>query len=663
MSDIAARRWLFLFLVIVSTAAAVIKLYQVLLVDGLDLLEFLFLGLFAILFGWITVSFWMAVFGAFARLIGARLLPLAESSTPSTSRTAILMPIYNEDVARVFSGVQAIFDSVAATGGFDFFILSDSTDPANWIAEEVAWQNLRASLEPEARIFYRHRHRNIGRKSGNIQDFCENWGSHYDYMVVLDADSLMSGETLASLVRLMDANPRAALIQAPATLVGRSTLFARIQQFGSSAYGPTYNAGLAWLQGGQGNYWGHNAIIRVRAFQQHGGLPKLPGRPPFGGEIMSHDFVEAAFLQRAGWEVWMAPDLTGSYEEPPPTVYDHLKRDRRWMQGNLQHSRILLAQGLKLPSRLHLAMGIMSYLASPLWLLLLVVSALEMFVPEGIEPFTYAGRHPELALSVSQATPLLQLVTATLVLLYAPKLLALMVLLAQPDAVKAHGGVANILRSVVLESVFATLFAPVVMLTHSWFLLNIVLGRSTGWGTQIRDDRALPFWLVFKEYWPHTLIGALSAFVLYRFAPNSLGWFVPLLLGMIVTIPLVQISSSLSLGAALARDHLFLVPSETDIIAVLKRAHQLLARREAVVQQTDYRQLVLDDPVVMALHLRLLQEVPPPAESPREQLSMLAESARRRDTNAFTRQDWVALLSDAESLEAAQGAAPSALGT
>ena len=663
MSDIAARRWLFLFLVIVSTAAAVIKLYQVLLVDGLDLLEFLFLSLFAILFGWITVSFWMAVFGAFARLIGARLLPLAESSVPSTSRTAILMPIYNEDVARVFSGVQAIFDSVAATGGFDFFILSDSTDPANWIAEEVAWQNLRASLEPEARIFYRHRHRNIGRKSGNIQDFCENWGSHYDYMVVLDADSLMSGETLASLVRLMDANPRAALIQAPATLVGRSTLFARIQQFGSSAYGPTYNAGLAWLQGGQGNYWGHNAIIRVRAFQQHGGLPKLPGRPPFGGEIMSHDFVEAAFLQRAGWEVWMAPDLTGSYEEPPPTVYDHLKRDRRWMQGNLQHSRILLAQGLKLPSRLHLAMGIMSYLASPLWLLLLVVSALEMFVPEGIEPFTYAGRHPELALSVSQATPLLQLVTATLVLLYAPKLLALMVLLAQPDAVKAHGGATNILRSVVLESVFATLFAPVVMLTHSWFLLNIVLGRSTGWGTQTRDDRALPFWLVFKEYWPHTLIGALSAFILYRFAPDSLGWFVPLLLGMIVTIPLVQISSSLSLGATLARDHLFLVPSETGVIAVLKRAHQLLARREAVSQQTDYRQLVLDDPVVMALHLRLLQEVPPPAESPREQLSMLAESARRRDTNAFTRQDWVALLSDAESLEAAHNAASSAVGT
>lgn len=659
MSDIAARRWLFLFLVIVSTTAAVVKLYQVLRIDGIDFLETLFLILFGILFGWITISFWMAVFGAFARLTGAKLLPLTESVAPSSSRTAILMPIYNEDVARVFSGVQAIFDSVAATGGFDFFILSDSTDPANWIGEEVAWQTLRASLEPEARVFYRHRHRNIGRKSGNIQDFCENWGSHYDYMVVLDADSLMSGETLTALVQLMDANPRAALIQAPATLVGRSTLFARIQQFGSSAYGPTYNAGLAWLQGAQGNYWGHNAIIRVRAFQQHGGLPKLPGKPPFGGEIMSHDFVEAAFLQRAGWEVWMAPDLTGSYEEPPPTIYDHLKRDRRWAQGNLQHSRVLLAQGLKLPSRLHLAMGIMSYMASPLWLLLLVVSALEMFVPRGIAPFTYAGRHPELALSVSQATPLLQLVTATLVLLYAPKLLALMVLLAQPDAVKNHGGTWNILRSMVLESIFATLFAPVVMLVHSWFIFNIVVGRATGWGTQTRDDRALPFWLVFREYWPHTLIGMLAALALYRYAPNSLGWFVPLLLGLILTIPLVQISSSLKLGAALAHDDLFLVPSETQTIAVLKRAHQLLERRESARQTMDYRRLVLSDPAVMALHLQLLQEAPPMMELPPAQLAALADAARRQDTQGFTRQDWVALLSDAESLEAA-GTPPAA---
>ena len=652
MSDIAARRWLFLILVLVSTAAAVDKLYQVLRIDDLDPFEFLFLCLFAVLFGWITISFWMAVFGAFARLTGARLLPLQEAPAPSLSRTAILMPVYNEDVARVFSGVQAIHDSVATAGGFDFFILSDSTDPENWIAEEVAWQKLRASLEPDARIFYRHRHRNVGRKSGNIQDFCENWGAHYDYMVVLDADSLMSGETLNSLVRLMDANPRTALIQAPATLAGRNTLFARIQQFASTAYGATYTAGLAWLQGGQGNYWGHNAIIRVRAFQQHGGLPRLPGKPPFGGEIMSHDFVEAAFLLRAGWEVWMAPDLSGSYEEPPPTIYDHLKRDRRWAQGNLQHARVILAQGLKLPSRLHLAMGIMSYLASPLWLLLLVVSALEMFVP-GASFFASSGPASGLTLAVVQTTPLLQLVTATLVLLYGPKLLALMVLLADPRAVKAHGGAGSVLRSTFLESLFATLFAPVVMLTHSWFIFSIVTGRATSWGTQTRDDRALPFWLVLKGYWAHTLIGILAGAALYRFAPASLGWFMPLLLGLVLSMPLVWISSSPRLGLLVVRDRLFLIPSETGVVPVLARAHQLLARRQAETPISNYREMVLDDPVVRALHLRLLEETPSSFPSQNPQLPELVEAAKRGDTQGFTRQDWVALLSDPGGVDGA----------
>ncbi|HXR95648.1 MAG TPA: glucans biosynthesis glucosyltransferase MdoH [Rhizomicrobium sp.] len=650
MSDIAVRRWLFLFLVVLSTAGAVFKLYQVLRVDGIDALETLFLILFAILFGWVTISFWLAVFGVFARLTGATLLGLAKSDQPITSRTAILMPVYNEDVDRVFSGVQAIFDSLQGAPGFDFFILSDSTDPANWVAEEVAWQRLRQELAPDAGIFYRHRHRNVGRKSGNIQDFCENWGAAYDYMVVLDADSVMSGETLEALVRLMDANPRAGLIQAPATLVGRSTCFARIQQFASSAYGPTYNAGLAWLQGAEGNYWGHNAIIRVRAFQSSSGLPKLPGRAPFGGEIMSHDFVEAALLLRAGWQVWMAPDLGGSYEEPPPTAYDHLKRDRRWMQGNLQHARVLLAQGLKMPSRLNMAMGIMSYLASPLWLLLLIVSGLEMFLPSGIEAFTYVGRRPELALMVPQAVPLLQLTTATLVLLYAPKLLATMVLFTQPASLKEHGGAFAVMRSVLLESLFATLFAPVAMLAHSWFMLSILAGRATGWATQTRNDRALPFWLVAKSFGVHMLIGVGAAYGLYRFAPASLPWFLPLLVGLILAIPLVEITSSLRLGEALARGRTFLVPSETMSIAVLSHAQQLLMRREA--HASDYRHLVLDDPSIMALHLRLLKEAPPLQEMPRAQLAALAEAARRRETGAFTRQDWVALLSDPESLEA-----------
>jgi membrane glycosyltransferase len=221
--------------------------------------------------------------------------------------------------------------------------------------------------------------------------------------------------------------------------------------------------------------------------------------------------------------------------------------------------------------------------------------------------------------------------------------------------VKAHGGAVSILRSVVLESVFATLFAPMVMLAHSWFILNILIGRATGWGTQTRDDRALPLWLVVREYWPHTLTGLVAGFALYRFSPDSLGWFVPLLLGLILAIPLVWISSSLKLGARLARDRLFLSPGETEVIPVLKRAHQLLERREAETKIPDYRQLVLDDPTVRALHLRLLEEVPPPESEPGQLLPQLVEAARRRDTQAFTRQDWVTLLSDPEGLGEASG--------
>src|ERR1700761_2163865 len=408
----APRRWLYLFIVLASTVAAVTRMAGVFQIDGFTGREWIIMVLFAILFGWIASSFWMVAFGAFARWNKISLLPLKPPAEVSAARTAILMPIYNEDVARVFSGVRAIRES--AGPDFDFYILSDSTNPANWVAEEMEWQALNSELGDDAHIYYRHRARNTGRQAGNIQDFCENWGQLYDYMVILDADSLMTGNTLSRLVGLMDANPKVALIQAPPQLGGRGSLFARIQQFASSAYGPLYSAGLAYLQGPDGNYWGHNAIIRVHAFMQHCGLPKLTGRPPFGGEIMSHDFVEAALLRRAGWEVWMAPDIGGSFEEPPPTLMDYLIRDRRWCQGNLQHLKIVFAQGLALPSRLHLAMGIMSYLSSPLWLLLLIVSALE--VPRlGVSAK---------GLSMADVAALGVLVLAMVILLYGPKLLA-----------------------------------------------------------------------------------------------------------------------------------------------------------------------------------------------------------------------------------------------
>jgi membrane glycosyltransferase len=641
----APRRWLYLFLVLASMVAAVTQMVGVLEVDGLTWREAAILALFAILFAWIASSFWLAAFGAWARWTKIDLLPLNPPAETSAARTAILMPVYNEDVARVFSGVRAIRES--AGPDFDFYILSDSTNPASWVAEEIEWQSLKLELGEDAHVFYRHRARNTGRKAGNIQDFCENWGQLYDYMVILDADSLMTGKTLIQLVGLMDANPRAALIQAPAQLVGRHSLFARIQQFSSSVYGPIHTAGLAFLQGPDGNYWGHNAIIRVHAFMQHCGLPRLPGKPPFGGEIMSHDFIEAALLRRAGWDVWMAPDIGGSFEEPPPTLLDYLIRDRRWCQGNLQHLRIVFAQGLTLPSRLHMAMGIMSYVSSPLWLLLLIVSAIDMMnaVPPPVADAMLL--HPALALSISQSAELVILVVATLVLLYGPKLLAAIAVLEDPRASRAHGGAGSVIWGALWESVFSTLMAPIVMLQHSWYVISILAGIATGWNAQTRTDRALPLTLVARQFAPHTLIGVAATVVLWSAA--TFNWFLPLLAGLWLAIPLVIISSSPLLGLAARREGLFLVPSEIHGSKVLGRAHALTDSHDEVPQAAQY--LVLEDARVRDLHLALLAGTPL-ASGDSARLGILWAQAARRETAGFSREDWALLLSDAEGLKA-----------
>jgi membrane glycosyltransferase len=631
--DIAPRRWLFLYVVLASTVAAVTAMAGVLRGGGFSPGEVALLALFAVLFAWISISFWLPCFGAVAKLTGHSIVALKAPSGPSAARTAILMPVYNEDAAGVFAGVRAIWES--AGSDFDFYVLSDSTNPTAWVAEELAWQQLRSQLNGAHNIFYRHRAHNLGRKSGNIQAFCEDWGQLYDYMVILDADSLMTGRALRELVGLMDANPRAGLIQAPPQLVGRHSLFARIQQFSSSVYGPLHIAGLALLQGPDGNYWGHNAIIRVHAFMQHCGLPKLPGKPPFGGEIMSHDFIEAALLRRAGWEVWMAPGVGGSYEEPPPTIPDYLLRDRRWCQGNLQHLRVVFAEGLTLPSRLHMALGIMSYVSSPLWVLLLVASA----------GLVGAAEH-----SPYYAPAVAALVAAMLVLLFGPKLLALIVIARDEDQVRAHGGLGALTRSIVLESLFSALMAPIAMLQLSWYVATILMGIAVGWGAPQRTDRALPLGYVARRYGAHTAIGVLGVIVLHIFAPASLIWFLPLLAGLVLSIPLAVLTSSPMLGTLTRHDRLFLVPSETRGLRVLDRAHALAAAY--VPPAADVRALVLENAELRKLHLALLADMPAEAPADPVRLAQLRHQAARRETADFTREDWTMILSDAEGLSA-----------
>ena len=277
-----------------------------------------------------------------------------------------------------------MLDSLARTGHgeqFDLFLLSDTTDPSIARAEEAAWTTLREQTSHPTALHYRRRAANIGRKAGNIEDFCRRWGGDYDFMVVLDADSIMTGTAVVQLVRAMEASPSAGLIQTVPIPARRTTLFGRLMQFAGCLYSPILATGQSFWQTDTANYWGHNAILRVKPFMDHCGLPVLPGRPPLGGTILSHDFVEAALMRRAGWQVYLLPSIGGSYEEAPENVVEYAKRDRRWTQGSLQHLRLLMTRGFRFVNRLHFLLGAVGYLSSVVWLLMLFASTAYVLLP------------------------------------------------------------------------------------------------------------------------------------------------------------------------------------------------------------------------------------------------------------------------------------------
>jgi membrane glycosyltransferase len=606
---------------LLSAAAAALALRDVLSVNGLTTLEQVLVGLFVINFLWIALSFWSAIAGFVTLWTGWRTPGLhwpegRDAEGRLRERTAILMPVYNEDPARVYGALSAMRDSLAATGqldAFDFFVLSDTTDPDVWVAEEIGWAAAGAEADADGgsaggRLFYRKRRHNIARKAGNIADFCRRWGLRYNHMVVLDADSVMTGEALVGMVRLMQANPRAGIIQVPPAIVNRNSLFARLQQFASRVYGPVYAAGLAFWQLGDGNYWGHNAIIRVRAFIDGCGLPTLPGKAPFGGHILSHDFVEAALIRRAGWRVWMVPELGGSYEECPPTMLDFAKRDRRWAQGNLQHLAVLPARGLHPISRLHLLMGIMSYLASPIWLVFLVVGLLvgveaNIIVPRYFPP--YETLFPEWP--VFDRTQAISLFAVSMGMLLTPKLLGLALLARSRAAARGFGGTGRAAAGMLVESVISALVAPAMMLFHSRFVADILLGRDSGWTRQNRDG-GTGWGEALARHAGHMVFGAVLATAAWFVLPVLLWWLSPLLVGLALAVPLAVLTGSERAGLWLRRRGLLVIPEETAPPAVLTAANARTERYAALLPPAgaDGLARVLDDPAANAVHLALL---------------------------------------------------------
>jgi membrane glycosyltransferase len=552
------------------------EMYQVVSVSGTTLLQYALLVLFTLNFSWIALAFTSGLLGFLVLLKDPPYTPMAQTLS---TRTVIVMPVYNESTARTFAAVAAIRESVEATGlgeSFDYFILSDTTDPDIWIAEERAFIALRERLGAGARLYYRHRPKNHHRKAGNISDFVTRWGGHYEQMIILDADSLMTGYCIVRLAGAMEADPDAGIIQSLPLIINRNTLFARLQQFAARIYGPVIATGLSEWMGRDGNYWGHNAIIRTKAFADHCGLPDLAGRPPFGGHIMSHDFVEAALMRRAGWSVYMLPDLTGSYEESPPSLIDVSVRDRRWCQGNLQHSRILAARGFKMATRQHFATGIMSYLASPFWLMQLVVGIVLVLQSRYVRP-EYFTQDFNLFPSWPRFDPerALSLFALTMAILLAPKIFGLIVTLKNSKERKECGGAIRLTLSAFFEILLSALFAPIMMLIQSGSVFNILLGRDAGWQPQRRDDGSIPLKDIIRRHRGHVMLGVFAGISAFLISPSLFAWMSPTILGLVLAIIMSWMSGQLAIGLALKKGGFLLTPEEHAPPAIASRANDL----------------------------------------------------------------------------------------
>ncbi|MFL5178067.1 MAG: glucans biosynthesis glucosyltransferase MdoH, partial [Microvirga sp.] len=450
--------------------------------------------------------------------------------------------------------------------------------------EQAAWTDLVSALQasqPEGaapvRLFYRWRQRRTKRKAGNVSDFARRWGKAYGYMVVLDADSLMTGECLTTLVRLMEANPEAGILQTAPRACGHETFHARVLQFGSRAYGPLFTAGMHFWQLGESHYWGHNAILRMQPFIAHCGLPALPGNGSLSGEVLSHDFVEAALMRRAGYTVYMLHDLPGSYEESPPSLIDVAARDRRWCQGNLQHSRIIGARGLKLATRQHFATGIMSYLASPFWLFQLIVGIALVLQTTYIRP-EYFSREFTLFPQWPRFDPerALALFGVTMAVLLAPKFFGLVLMLLHAEGRRRAGGAVRLVASTLIEILLSALMAPILMVIQSGSVFQILLGRDTGWQPQRRDDGSIPLRDIVRRHRWHTVLGLLTGVSAFMIATSLFLWMSPTIVGLVLAIPLSWLSGRLGAGLALKRLGLLMIPEETRTPPVVERANALL---------------------------------------------------------------------------------------
>ncbi len=520
---------------------------------------------FVAVMAWECFVVWQLVLGFYSWLAGPQLLSAIERdaatiSAVSTgrSRTALVVPIFEEDVDDVFARIGVMWASLARLGVTEdivVHVLSDTRTLHVAAAEERCAASLRVGDIPT--LQYRRRASNVGRKAGNVGEFLDRAGRDFDFAIVLDADSLMSGTAMRRLIRLMERHDRVALIQTVSYATGRETLFARIQQFAVRLYAPLALRGLEFWQGGEGSYWGHNAILRVAPFRQHCTLPVLSGRPPFGGEILCHDTVEAALLVRAGWEVRLLPEMDGTWEEMPTNALDLLGRERRWCQGNLQHVRLLGLPGLRSGSRAHIVLGIGGYLTAPLWWTFLLLGAVRVLFgdsTQGLGLLAYGSTEPGAAAAI--------LTVSAALLILMPRVLNLWRALGDKQARRSFGGAGRLLAGAAAEQVFWLLLGPVLSLVNAGFVLRTLAGQVVPWDAQNRGDRHISPAQAAVLHWPHLVVAVIVGAACAKAGGWYAAWMAPSALGLLLSPWLTCLSSRVDLGRKSRRRGLFMTEDD-----------------------------------------------------------------------------------------------------
>ncbi|KKW69206.1 hypothetical protein AAV94_01470 [Lampropedia cohaerens] len=642
--------------VLVPAAALAIfgayEMHAVLSLDSMTVLEWCLWALFVVTFSPIALAAVTAVAG-FVRQWQLSLRPPLQAQLADFApqgRTAVLMPCYNEDAAAIAASLHAMLADLQQQYGdralqwFDWFLLSDTRVPERALQEEEAISLLRQRW-PTAGLYYRRRTINTDSKSGNLHQFCEQWGARYDYLLTLDADSLLSAHALLGLVYRIEHEPRAGLVQTVPRLIDGVSLTARLQQFANAIYGPIVASGLAAWTNPSGNYWGHNAIIRRQAFMEAAGLPHLPGKPPFGGAILSHDFVEAALMRRAGWQILIADDLPGSYEEAPPSIVDMAIRDRRWCQGNLQHARVICARGLHWVSRAHLATGIMSYVSSVLWLLLVLVGLMLAMQAQYIRP-DYFSSDSFLPVWPRQDAPrALRLFFITMGVLLVPKLMGTLLYLLRKSLRRSAGGAARLLRNVLFETLLSILIAPVMMCVHSAAVLAVLAGSTTKWNAQRRDDGTLPWGQLLRRHKWHMVLGLALGAAAWFNSWALLAWLSPMLVGLLLAVPISAWTASPKIGRWFAERGWLQTPEENQPPAPLLLRKQVECDYAARIGATAPLLEQLAQPELVARHLALT--LPPQQPQTRDIPPALA-LARVKLEDARSQRDALAWLTPAE---------------